>query len=616
MSVKFNRQGRINPVLPGNISTVYHDHNIYPRLDSSETEAGGAILIGTVTMLCSSTVAVTVRGQNGSATLSCTANITLVSGNVLYGSINPDNLIGVATLTAHGYVLGLPHVAITGSADVFVYGTKFQAGKCQLWLKDVNRNGWLATNSLDITDDLNQRNTCHMRLNVPIGTDPMPAVGDSFYITNGVSIQFSGTIEHVAKKTVGASGIILMECDGVDWHQACDRRLAAKVYTNKTLSFIVKDLVTTYLQADGIMASDVVLVGEDPIVAKAVFNYQTITESFNELCELTGFAWYIDYAKILHVVNHEQIEAPFDIVAGVNAHVQDFTTTESRDMYRNRQYVRSFATTGSLNESFTGDFNNRTFTLAYPLAKTPDRITVNGVTQIVAVRGSDNLDADWYYSVGEKEISQNEDSQLWPSLTTLDTIQITYKGLYPTLVMQEDAAEQATMRTREGGSGIYENIESDSRIEELQQGIDAANSLIRRYGNLAEEVSFETDLVGLRAGQYINITMPDYGITDRPYLITSISARDIHGLYLRYIIRAVYGEYRGSWLDFFRALAGMKLLAAGKQFVLRDDEVIQQFVGPFNDTGTLTDSITITERDSSLNPYLIGASLVSRCEIT
>src|SRR6185295_19222332 len=136
-----------------------------------------------------------------------------------------------------------------------------------------------------------------------------------------------------------------------------------------------------------------------PTLEHVIFNYRTAAESFNDLGELTGFTWYIDYNKVLHFFSRTYFLAPFDLTSDLL--YRNLTSQATREQYRNTQWIRAGKDISSiLTESFHGDGTpgkQTTFTLALPVALAPT-ITLNGNPQTVGIRNVDTLGFQWYWN--------------------------------------------------------------------------------------------------------------------------------------------------------------------------------------------------------------------------
>ncbi|MGE5553292.1 MAG: LamG-like jellyroll fold domain-containing protein [Betaproteobacteria bacterium] len=441
-----------------------------------------------------------------------------------------------------------------------------------LTIGGVDKSALLRAGSVSITDELNSRNTCSFVLLDPTG-GYRPSVGQEVIITDGGKRVFAGTIDSVEESQPAGTSALACAVSCVDYNQIADRHLVARVYENQTLGAIVRDIVAQDLAGEGITTTHV---QDGPTITKAVVNYQTVAEAFNELAELTGYWWNIDYSKDLWFVARESNAAPWSI-SDSNWNCRNLTVTQTREQYRNRQYIRAGQDlTDPRTETFKGDGETRTFVLAFPVGKAPTSVMVNGVSKTIGIRGVDT-GKDWYWSKDEREITQDDSGT---RLTASDTLSVTYQGLYPIILSSQVDSEIAVR-------GVYEAIEDDQNIDSEDLATQKADALLRRFGRIPRVVTFETDKPGLAAGQLITINLTAHNLA-ADFLIDSVSASDVDGQFLRYQVRALDGEALGGWQAFFR-----KLAAAGRKFVIRENEVLV-LLRRFNDPVTIPDTLTTT----------------------
>ncbi len=590
-----------------------------PIYGALATLAGGAAVTKAVASMYwqSSTISLTgtaTSTQTGvwyymsPATLDASADMTaaaiLSSNSFAYMEGNTDATILGGWVTCTGS-------SLAAGATQSTRGINPHTGNIKLLINNINRTSWFGVDNLRVVDELNTRNTLSCRLNIPHASVGMPIIGQTIELYNSTTVVFAGTIDRLYTTMEGHCGTVYVDIEAVDWCQLCDRHLVARVYTDKGVSVIVKDIVQKYLAGDGITDGGVVIAENEIVIKKAVFNYNAVSECLNELCDMTGYMWYVDYGKVLHFVPREQFTSPWNIAentppeAPVNAPLMNIKVLDTRELYRNKQVIRvPKAATGSRTEKFKGDWERRTFTLAYPVLKLPEHILLNGVEQTIGVRGEDtgtdfytgeptqNTVKDWYYAPGEKEISQNDDSFTNPSLTELDTLSVTYIGSFPAVVIKKLDNEIAARQAVEGGTGLYEYLEMDDRVESLDQGKAWADGLLRRYGEIPHTFTFDTDKPGLVAGQLITITMPYFGVTG-DWLISSIETIDINGLMLRYTVTCLSGEAHGGWIEFYKRLAGVSYNSISSAYLVRDDETVIMYEDAGTDTLTFTDEVVV-----------------------
>jgi len=466
-----------------------------------------------------------------------------------------------------------------------------------LTIGGVDKTSLLRKNSLRITDELNSRNTCDFAISAPDSTF-RPDVGQEVIFTqDGVRI-FAGTIDEVEEQKEEGSSAMIFQIRCVDYNQLCDRHLVARVYENQTLGAIVKDIVTQDLAGEGVTTNHV---QDGPLITKAIFNYQTVTEAFNNLAELTGYAWNIDYNKDLHFFARETYTAPFSIDDTSN-NVRNMTVRQTREQYRNRQYIRAGQdVTDVRTEQFVGDGKTKTFVLAFPVATVPT-ITVNGVSKTVGIRGLET-GKDFYWSKGEKEITQDDSAV---PLTSIDTLSVTYQGLFPIILASQSDSEISSRASVEGGTGVYEAIEDDQSIDSQVLATQKADGLLRKFGRIPRIIEFETDTVGLAVGQLITINITAHNLNGN-FLIDSVQAWDVDGLYLRYRVRALDGERLGGWVEFFQ-----KLAQTGRKFVIRENEVLI-LLRRFSDVIVLSDTITTTS--ATYTSAVVGTAEIGFSEV-
>lgn len=311
-------------------------------------------------------------------------------------------------------------------------------------------------------------------------------------------------------------------------------------------SDIIADINTNFLNGEGITTTDYVSAGIR--ISELNFNYVPANEALNTICDITGRTWYVDPYKRLHYFARTENNAPFNINSTSN-NWRSCTVKRSRDKYRNKEYVlNSFGLLLST-ESFTGDGQTRTFTAALPVYSQP-LIKINGYTATVGIANASASTYGYYWSKESRQIYSNTTNS---ALASTDTLTIEYAGLYPVVTVSADGEEIANRATIESNSGIYEEIATANKTYALDAALDYGAAIVAKYGKPLDEVSFETDIDGLAAGQLININLPNSNLNDY-YLITSVSGHDIGMATLRYRVTACSGLDRGGWASFFRSL--------------------------------------------------------------
>jgi hypothetical protein len=429
-----------------------------------------------------------------------------------------------------------------------------------LSINSIDKTSLLRVNSVNRSDVLNNRNTMSFVLIDKTGLY-RPLIGNSVELKKDTTTLFAGTIDTIEESLFDNKLSLIYNINCVDYNQLFDRFIVAQVYENKSLGYIVKDIIDNFINTESITY---VNVEDGPTITKAIFNYKTATSCFNELSELTGYDWYIDYNKDLHFFERSTNNAPFSLTA-TSGNYRNVIIETNRDDYRNVQYIRAGNDiTDSRTENFKGDGARITFTLKYPVALVPSSIKVNTVSKTIGIKGVDT-GKDWYWNKGEKEITQDDGGTI---LTSSDDLEVTYRGLFPIIQQAFDDTSISDRVSVEGGSGVYESVEDEPNIDNSDYAEEKAQGLLRRYGTIPQKIKFQTDLDGLEAGQLLSITIPEHSINGT-YLISNVVLNDLVSDTLRYSIVALSGENVGGWVNFFE-----KMISQSQKYVIRENEVL------------------------------------------
>ena len=273
----------------------------------------------------------------------------------------------------------------------------------ELTIGGVSVTRLLQPGSLECTDDLNARNTLRFTLRGPAATAPHPLPGQEVILLadDGTTRRFAGTIDDPQETLLPAGRWLVGHYTAVDFNQLPDRFLVVETYAGVATEAIARDLVTTYLAADGVTIGTI---DAGPTITRKLFNYRPLTEALEWLTEQTGYPWEITYRKVFHLRAPSGVGAPF---AADRSTCLSMSARRPRGAYRNRQYIRAgHDLTRPRVESFTGDGTRRTFTVAFPAGAAPT-VTVNAVAQTIGIRGVET-GHDWYWNKESTEISQDD----------------------------------------------------------------------------------------------------------------------------------------------------------------------------------------------------------------
>lgn len=417
--------------------------------------------------------------------------------------------------------------------------------------------------SLKYQDALNSRDTASFTIvDDTANLDYCPEVGNEVTVINGPAIPFGGTVERVKIKLPDRpTDPTFIQVSAVDFSQLCDRHLVVRAYTNQTAGYILKDIVANDLLDEGITTED--YVEDGPVVAKAIFNYSSVSSAFDDIAKLVGYSWYVDSEKRLHFFSRESYTAPFSL-SDSSLNFNALTVESSRQNYVNKLFVRAGQDLADQDiEYFKGDYARRTFTLTLPCGTVPT-VTVDSVSKTVGIGGLDT-GKDWYWNKGQTSIYQ--DGEATP-LNSGNTLAVTYRGLVPIIVECLRDDEIQARQAAEGGTGVYEDVIEDSNIETHELALEKGNAYLREKGVIRKTVSFKTFVDGLHAGQVIGIDLPKWG-ADGGFLIASVSGAVVLDNLMLYNVSCTDAARAYAWTDYFKAL-----YESGRKFVVKENEVV------------------------------------------
>lgn len=394
--------------------------------------------------------------------------------------------------------------------------------------------------------------------------------------------RFTGFIETPEVVRDGSGLLHTIECK--DNHYLADKRLIVKSYTDKTLAYIVNDILTDYLIAEGITAGTI---QTGPTIKEAIFNYVPASQAFDALKELSGFIWYIDEDKALHFIQRDTNLAPWSLTY---LQIVDGSAglSKGNPAYRNRQYIRGgTGLTSEQTENFTGDGATVAFTVGYPIASEPT-VTVDAAPKTVGIKGLDS-GKDCYWNKGDATIT----FATAPANAT--AVQIVYYGQYPLIARADSYTDIAARLAVEGGTGIVEEMACEAQHESADAMRESASTKIKLYCQDAERFSFQTRTTGLKAGQLLTVTYSPFGFSSHKMLIESVQITEEDSTHLIYSVVAITGPVLGSWSKFFSNLVVHpdRLIKIGQALLLA---LLQQ-----EETLSLTESTSIDEDEFAVS---------------
>jgi len=446
----------------------------------------------------------------------------------------PTNVRAIEAGRTGSVILGLLELAGIGH---------FMAGKIKVWINGVRKT---AIGLVRIQQRIEERSTASFGVRDLDFTEDIEQGEPVILMWDDQT--FTGFVESADIRMLLGKGGLIHHLQCKDNHYLADKRIAVASYESKTCGYVVNDLITNYLAAEGITAGTI---QDGPTITEAIINYVTVADALNALAEKAGFIWYIDENKVLYFMARETVAASWELTS---ADVYgDISITRSNPLYRNKQYVRGGkALTSQQVESRIGDSVATAFTMSYPLAKVPT-ITLDTVPQTVGIKGIDT-GKDWYWSKGDAVISQDAEGT---PITPGQTLEVTYYGQFDLIAVSEDSAEIVRRASIEGNSGIDEDIADEPTASSTDAVLELAAAKLYKYARDGKRFAFQTLRAGLKPGQLLTIDYPDIGIED-DLLIESVSVV-VDETHTIYNVVAIEGPELGSWTKFFAELAAKKL---------------------------------------------------------
>ncbi len=391
------------------------------------------------------------------------------------------------------------------------------------------------------------------------------------------------------------------DCTIEDFTKIANQPKAKIVYENKSIDYIVKDLRTRYLNnstdsnydfgvTEGTIETDL------PVLNYIAFNYLTLSECFNKLCDFGNYIWNIDKNKKLNFYSIGYI---------VNTTVFDRNTTvfnnfkrkRSMQNYRNYQIVKGSPYVADLrvNEIPTppGDGNIKTYTTKYKIAEAPKiEVSANsGATWTeasVGVLGIDSdSDFDFLWTYNSQQFSQN-DSGTALNYAGGDRIRISYKPLIPLLIIYKNSGEIANR-------GIYEHYVENKLLQNKYDALKYAKTLIEKYAEISDSITFDLYEHTYNSMEQITINDNLRNIVNETFLVESCTWQPIDDETIIYSYKILDGAELGGWEEF------LKNLIKPEKITLDDNEIVID-LKEYSDTHSHDGEYNITIYDDLLYP--------------
>jgi len=464
------------------------------------------------------------------------------------------------------------------------------------------------TKKLNVSLSINSKGTCDVVF-VQSATSAIPIPGHKIRVEWNESVIFAGLLHEVTTNNERDTNWIT--CKAVDWSDLFDRHYVAAIFENKTPRQIVEEIIWdhTLLWMDGVSCDEV---PDTPTVLSFRGVYKKVSDCLKDLAELIGMDWYCDHNRSIRFFDRATNLAPFSF-GDSDQRYSKAKVKRSLESYRNVQWLRAGNAKTDPNDplvqiiwgktsSAPDPQRDKTFTLTYEVGEIIS-IKRSGITQRLGIRNVDD-DGDigdpptttwpqFFYELGSNEISQQSggDETINPTLKANEYLEITYIGLYPLILNAKSDEQVVARRAIEGGSGEYENFETDEDVDGLDFAVEKAEGILSREGYVPEILSFSTLISGLAPGQIWTCTIAKLCLSSASMLIKSVKYSFNRNIMIC-TVEAITGASTWNWQDFFRRMA-----AAGRKIEERNQGKLSLF-RPSKEIAVFSDVLTDSENDT------------------
>lgn len=449
------------------------------------------------------------------------------------------------------------------------------------------------TNSAKIKETLQHRaNTLTLQITKKSGQSA-PEEGKEIVFKDGSRFLFGGFITRVEPAEIGEGQLFIYRVEATDYSYILINKNAQKVYTSQTLSAIVSDLLSTYVDSGYALTTTNVETG--PTIDTISFNHISLRKAFEKLAKISGYEWWIDYEKDVHFKSKTTDAAPESITDSSNNHESLNIDTDASQV-RNSIIVRGGKeeTSTYFSQTIEADGVAR----EWILREKPTDVQYVKENTVSQNYGEDPNDEetgnDYMYNKAEKYVRVVSGD---PTPTAGTDIEVSYKYEVPVIVLLQEPASIAAMAALEGGDGLHEYTINESSIKSKAEARQRALKELIEYGNPIVNGYFVTRTGLLSAGSYfapgqeLTVNSPSWGIsTDTKYTVQEVVITLVEdGSTIEYNYSVRFG---GRLLD---ATAFLESLAAKEDPVFATEEV--DTIKAISEEVTITEDIT---RDSLL----------------
>lgn len=423
----------------------------------------------------------------------------------------------------------------------------------------VNALPFYKSNTAKIREVLRQTNVMNLSFATK-GISDAPQEGAELIFKDGSRFLFAGYISRVQPTEYGKADFLTYEVEVSDYSFIFNTKIARRAYTNKTLAYIVTDLMNTYVDAS--YGFDLTNVATGPTLDTVLFDHISIKRCFEKLTKLTGYVWWVDYEKKLYFQAQSATPAP-ETVTDSSGNVSSVEITYDTSQVRNSVIVIGSANGVQSLDPVTEHFDGDGETRSWELDQKPSQMTemlFNSVAKQFSLELNER-DTDFFVYDFTAQSFRLTASQATP--TASDDIDVTYYPRIPIIVQQQDAASIAIFQALDGGDGVYEYTIKEPSITSIEEAAARADQELSEYsmplvdGKIVTRSGLLSGGSIFMPGQILTVNLPTHGLsTDTAFLIQEVRIDVLDdGTNTEYLYTIKFGGKIISVKEFLEALA-------------------------------------------------------------
>jgi len=404
---------------------------------------------------------------------------------------------------------------------------------------------------------------------------------------------FGGYITNVGVLVDGLTRVY--DCEANDYTILAEKKVARKEYTNQFGSWIISNLVGTYLpEIDRLYVPIGYVCTGDKLIDRIAFNNKTLKECIEQICALTGWDYYVDYNKCLHYFPLETNAAPFELsdspdnLTSYGYKMVKYSKDSSQII--NKVFVKAgIYLSGDEELIYAGNGQSKETQLGYKLfpeiGKTQIRVyrntniegTPTWTEMTVGVDGKDNpINFDVLYNFDEKLLK-------WYVAPPAFYDAVKVLGQWEVNLILEVKSRPSY----EAYGRWYEYAITDESLTGREAARLRGKAILAEHAFAKENGILTCTQDGLVAGQYVKITDSIRGIQGN-YLIHRVTSRILGGELFEYTVE--FGEWNQDLFD---------ILIAHK----RQLEPYEEIIGWMTNVVLTKTASLVLERNSELTTH-------------